>query len=56
MNPGYSEIEHDIYNPCVKGSRLGMPLPSLALKKKGGRVVILREFGYNDFKCRLGRQ
>ena len=25
VNPGYSEIEHDIYNPCVKGSRLGVP-------------------------------
>lgn len=24
MNPEYSEIETDIYNPCVKGSRLGI--------------------------------
>lgn len=25
VNHGYSEIEHDIYNPCVAGSRLGVP-------------------------------
>ena len=25
VNPGYSEIEHDIYNPCAPGSRLGVP-------------------------------
>lgn len=26
INPEYSEIEKDIYNPCVKGSRLGVML------------------------------
>ena len=25
VNPGYSEIEHAIYNPCAPGSRLGVP-------------------------------
>lgn len=25
VNHGYSEIDHDIYNPCVAGSRLGVP-------------------------------
>ena len=25
VNPGYSEVETDIYNPCAKGSRLGVP-------------------------------
>ncbi len=25
VNPGYSEIEHAIYNPCAEGSRLGVP-------------------------------
>lgn len=25
VNPGYSEVEHEIYNPCAKGSRLGVP-------------------------------
>ncbi len=26
INPEYSEIETDIYNPCFRGSRLGVPL------------------------------
>ena len=25
INPEYSEIETDIYNPCIRGSRLGVP-------------------------------
>ena len=25
VNPGYSEVEAEIYNPCAKGSRLGVP-------------------------------
>ncbi len=25
VNPGYSEVEPPIYNPCVEGSRLGVP-------------------------------
>ena len=25
VNPGYSEIETDLYNPCITGSRLGTP-------------------------------
>ncbi len=29
INPGYSEIETDIYNPAVSGSRLGIPLEQL---------------------------
>lgn len=26
MNPEYAEVEHEIYNPCCKGSRLGTTL------------------------------
>lgn len=26
VNPGYAEVEHEIYNPCCKGSRLGTTL------------------------------
>ncbi|MDG2254687.1 MAG: carboxynorspermidine decarboxylase [Opitutaceae bacterium] len=26
VNPGYSEVEVEIYDPCAKGSRLGIPL------------------------------
>ncbi len=25
VNPGYAEVEHEIYNPCASGSRLGVP-------------------------------
>ncbi len=27
MNPEYAEVEHEIYNPCCAGSRLGTTLP-----------------------------
>ena len=30
VNHGYSEIEHDIYNPCIAGSRLGVPRKFIA--------------------------
>ncbi|EDY83446.1 carboxynorspermidine decarboxylase [Verrucomicrobiia bacterium DG1235] len=30
VNPEYSEVETDIYNPCVAGSRLGIRRPALA--------------------------
>jgi carboxynorspermidine decarboxylase len=30
VNPGYSEISSDIYNPCVLGSRLGVPADEFA--------------------------
>ena len=43
-----------IYTMVKNNTFNGMPLPSIALKKKSGRVVILREFGYEDFKGRLG--
>ena len=26
VNPGYAEVEHEIYNPCAAGSRLGVPV------------------------------
>lgn len=31
----------------------GMPLPSIALRKRDGEVQVVREFGYEDFKNRL---
>ncbi len=31
----------------------GMPLPSIWLQKKDGKTVLLRKFGYEDFKKRL---
>ncbi|MGL1903056.1 MAG: carboxynorspermidine decarboxylase [Fibrobacterales bacterium] len=29
LNPEYSEVEHDIYNPCVIGSRFGITIDNL---------------------------
>lgn len=34
INPEYSEIETDIYNPCFRGSRLGMTLSELEAELK----------------------
>ena len=58
LKPGDEVVFGDmaIYTMVKSNTFNGMPLPSIALKKKSGRVVILREFGYNDFKCRLGGQ
>ena len=30
INPGYAEVETDLYNPCIPGSRLGTPLEQLS--------------------------
>jgi carboxynorspermidine decarboxylase len=30
INPEYAEVETDLYNPCVPGSRLGVTAPALA--------------------------
>ena len=56
LKPGDEVVFGDmaIYTMVKNNTFNGMPLPSIALRKKSGRVVILREFGYNDFKCRLG--
>ena len=58
LKPGDEVVFGDmaIYTMVKNNTFNGMPLPSIALRKKSGRVVILRKFGYNDFKCRLGGQ
>ena len=43
-----------IYTMVKNNTFNGMPLPSIVLRKKSGRDVLLREFGYSDFKTRLG--
>ena len=43
-----------IYTMVKNNTFNGMPLPSIALRKRNGRIVLLREFGYEDFKRRLG--
>ena len=32
----------------------GMPLPAIALRHEDGSVEVVKEFGYEDFKGRLG--
>ena len=58
LKPGDELVFGDmaIYSMVKNNTFNGMPLPSIALKKKDGRIVVLREFGYEDFKCRLGRR
>ena len=41
----YSMVKNNTFN--------GMPLPSIILLQKDGSFRTLREFGYEDFKCRL---
>ncbi|MDE5730582.1 MAG: carboxynorspermidine decarboxylase [Alistipes sp.] len=35
INPGYSPVETDLYNPCVAGSRLGVPAEALGELPEG---------------------
>ena len=42
----YSMVKNNTFN--------GMPLPSIAVRRIDGTVETLREFGYDDFKRRLG--
>lgn len=56
LKPGDEIVFGDmaIYTMVKNNTFNGMPLPSIALRKKTGRIVLLREFGYADFKRRLG--
>ena len=42
----YSFVKNNTFN--------GMPLPALAIKDKSGDCKIIKTFGYEDFKSRLG--
>ena len=42
----YSMVKNNTFN--------GIPLPAIAIRCKSGEVGLLREFGYGDFKSRLG--
>lgn len=56
LKPGDEIILEDmaIYSIVKNNTFNGMPLPSIALRKRNGEMVILRKFGYSDFKNRLG--
>lgn len=45
-----------IYTMCKNNTFNGMPLPSIYLWKENGSVELLAEFGYEDFKGRLGKK
>ena len=42
----YTIVKNNLFN--------GIPLPSLAILKKNGKLKIVRKFGYNDYKKRNG--
>ncbi|MCR5755644.1 MAG: carboxynorspermidine decarboxylase, partial [Acetatifactor sp.] len=41
----YSMVKNNTFN--------GMPLPAIAIRDASGDCRIWKEFGYEDFKCRL---
>ena len=45
-----------IYSMCKNNTFNGMKLPSIYLLKEDNSVELLAEFGYEDFKMRLGNQ
>ena len=44
-----------IYSTCKNNSFNGMPLPNIWRRRKDGTLEQLTDFGYRDFKYRLGR-
>lgn len=55
LKPGDRLIFGDmaIYTMVKNTTFNGMPLPTIAIKKKDGNCEIIRQFGYEDFKMRL---
>ena len=43
-----------IYTTCKNNTFNGMPLPAILARAADGRCRVLKEFGYRDFKVRLG--
>jgi carboxynorspermidine decarboxylase len=43
-----------IYTTCKNNTFNGMPLPSIYSMREDGSFRLLAQFGYQDFKCRLG--
>lgn len=44
-----------IYSTCKNNTFNGMPLPNIWMRCADGRLVRLTDFGYDEFKRRLGR-
>ena len=43
-----------IYTTCKNNTFNGMPLPDIRKRTVDNQFVNLTQFGYYDFKCRLG--
>lgn len=43
-----------IYSTCKNNTFNGMPLPDIWALKADGSLRLLKRFGYENFKCRLG--
>ncbi len=43
-----------IYTTCKNNTFNGMPLPNIYMRGKDGQISLLKRFGYEDFKNRLG--
>ena len=54
--PGSKVVLEDmaIYSMVKNNTFNGIPLPAIAIRRKSGKVELLRQFGYEDFKKRLG--
>ena len=44
-----------IYTTCKNNTFNGMPLPAIYAYTPAGQLTLIKQFTYNDFKCRLGR-
>ena len=44
-----------IYTTCKNNTFNGMPLPAIYACTAAGQLTLIKQFTYNDFKCRLGR-
>ena len=44
-----------IYTTCKNNTFNGMPLPAIYAYTAAGKLMLIKQFTYNDFKCRLGR-
>ncbi len=42
-----------IYSMCKNNTFNGIGLPSIYLRKLSGDIELIKQFGYDDFKCRL---
>jgi carboxynorspermidine decarboxylase len=47
-------FEDQMHYTMVKATTFnGVPLPSIAIKRKDGTIEVVKTFGYEDFKNRL---